>query len=237
MKLIVPSMPRTGASLVVDALKFLLDETSASISFTHQHGRKISNEHLHLLKNADGIVQTHSIHTPDFLGSLSDLHIISPLRDFLPTLCSYLLYQKNVCSVNQSLLDSTVANVLSALGKTTDIGFLNIFIESNFNWVKNEARKWRRACVVVLDPKVTQLKFELMRNDYEYLWYSLTKIVSTNVSRQDFLEQMHLIREQKHSTPNGLLVGGTAEYKQMLDNTSKAIIEVVLEQVKKEKVL
>jgi hypothetical protein len=237
MKFIVPTIRRVGSTLVCEALRLLLDEEVSFVSFNHQQGHKISAEHLQLISDAPGIVKTHSIYTPDLLRIPSGFHLVTVARDFPQVLCSHLLYQKNVRTVEQLQLDPPIANVLSVLGNTTDAGFLNIFIESNPTWVRDEARKWRRACVTVLNPKVTQLRFEQICSDYEYLWSRLTHVIKPKVDKSDFLSRVDFMQMKDSYTHGFLRAGGSEDYTRLLDDSSKSVLEKVLAQVNKENVL
>jgi len=237
MKLIVPTIRRTGSTLVCEALRLLTGEEVTPVTLDHNLGSKFSGKNVQILAETPGIIKTHSVYTPDLLKLPKDFHIFSTTRDFTQSLCSHLLYQKNVRTIEQLSLDQPIADVLAVLGNTTDAGFLNIFIESNPRWVRDEARKWRRACVVMLSPRVTQLRFEKICGDYDYLWNRLVRVVEPRIDKQDFLHKVSYMQMKNRYTPGFLRAGGSEDYRLLLDDSSKAVIENVLAQVNKEKVL
>lgn len=238
MKYIVPTTTRVGSSLICEVLSHLTSQEINHCEFDHPIGQKVSETNLAKLLATPGIVKTTSAYAPDFLLLPGDFHIISIQRQLLPTICSQLLFYKNVLRRDNLPIPAAVKRVLNSLGQVDDIGFLNLFIEANQEWVLDEARKWRRSNAVVLSRKMTQVKFEKVCQNPKELVKNLGRLVeasSAQIQKAEEAAQFNTMR--KKFSEGTLRSGGLENYEKLLDDASKAVIQRVLAQVNNERIL
>lgn len=238
MKYIVPTTTRVGASLVCEILSHLTSQEINHCEFDHPIGQRLSNANLDKLLSTPGIVRTTSAYAPDFLLLPGSFHIISIQRQLLTTICSQLLFCKNVLRRDNLPIPAAVKRVLNAVGNIDDTGFLNLFIEANEAWVLDEARKWRRSNAVVVNKKITQVKFEKVSEEPAELVKKLAKLVgagTVQIKKAEEAAQFSVMR--KKFSEGTLRSGGLENYEKMLDDGSKAVIQRVLKQVNNERIL
>lgn len=224
MKYVVTALPFTGGPQLSKAVSLLLERPVIGQLFDHSFGQRVSTRTEKSLFQIQDITYTTSLTALDLLQT-KDIQIFSTRRDFIPYLCSRILAEKhlNVTELFHSAVE--YRSILSTLGPVDDAAFLNLAITAHPKLVLDEARKWRRACVVVLDEKIVQVKYEDLLKVPELVAQRLGSKLS--VEDMDLVEIVEQLEDQLDY----------AVYDRLLDESSRNILRSVIQQVSKEKVL
>lgn len=224
MKHVVTALPFTGGPLVCNLLSALLNEPVTGYLFQHTQGQRVSALEAVRIGSTPGIVHTQSIPAVDLLG-YPQFTTYTTVREFPSLICSRILAERYDNPTELFVSDPKIRSILSTLGNVDNAAFLNLVISTNPDFVLDEARKWRRACCVVLDKNVVQVMYKNLVQFPELVVKRIGNKLGVRQELQD--KALKNLEDSLDYT----------SYEKLLDGSSKAVLQKVIQQVNKERIL
>lgn len=237
MKYIVATHMRVGSTLIADALSTLLGIQWESLDFSHVIGKKLSGDELGLFKHT--ITKTHSAPAVD-LSYLDDngFCVIYARRNYMDTLVSRLLYEKNVRTKEKLPLHPTLQDVLNEFPGITDSAFCNLVVESKENFVLEDLQLWRWFTHTVIRHNTVCINYDKCCDSVNTVIAKLLPFVETTPAKiKQAKENLSLLNMQSRYTPGFVRSGTVGSAQTILDNPAKAKLIKHINQITTTKLL
>lgn len=226
--LIVPTTPRVGSTMLCEALAALTGKTVQVTGLVRVDAQPVSEEELAPLLNGQ-IQMTHSFFPPELLKCNGDFHVFYLYRGWVDTICSRLLYEKNVAFPQGLSSAEAITNVLEIYPDLPDATFLDLFIESNTAWLLTESARWRRSCIAIIDRRFTRLNYDKLYRHTEQFVAQLSKVVKPTVAQVEAAKAAIEFSSMQARYPEGFLrSGGSESYASLLSSQSLATLNKIL---------
>jgi hypothetical protein len=232
MNYLVPTYLRVGSTLLCEALSILLDEEITPLEFTEEELDNTEKRNKKIYET-NGIIKTHCFFAHDLLKDFpDDCLVFYSTRNFIDATLSRLLYEKEVRTKEGLPIIDSVSQILSVYPNIESGAFLDLFVETNQDWLEEEAFFWKKATIDIIHPQVIQINYDNICENIPLLIKQLSEKLTIKKDRQEIaINYLSFDKMKKRHTEKFLRFGRSGEYEHLVSSETIIKLKTILNKV------
>jgi hypothetical protein len=232
MNYLVPTYLRVGSTLLCEALSILLDEKITPLEFTEEE-QEDTKKRNKKINETSGIIKTHCFYAYNLLKDFpDDCLVFYSTRNFIDVTLSRLLYEKDVRTREGLPVINSISQILSIYPNIESGDFLDLFVETNEDWLEEEAFLWKKATIKIIHPKVIQINYDDICENIPLLIKRLSDELQIKKDRQEIaINYLSFDKMKKRHTENFLRFGQSGKYESLVSAETIIKLKTILNKV------
>ena len=229
MNYLVPTYLRVGSTLLCEALSILLDEEIMPLEFTEEELADTEKRNKKIYET-NGIIKTHCFNAYDLLKDFpDDCLVFYSTRNFIDAILSRLLYEKEVRTKEGLPIIDPVSQILSIYPNIENRAFLDLFVETNQDWLKEEAFVWKRATIDIVHPQVIQINYDNICENIPLLIKQLSDKLTIKKDKLEIaINYLSFDNMKKRHTEKFLRFGRSGKYERLVSEETIIKLKTIL---------